>query len=66
MLLSCTLHIINVPGELIISKLQVVLGGGLVVHSFRIPPDSDGSGTKVTGRNGMGTEQAPKCDIILS
>ena len=28
-------------------------GGGLVVHSIGIPPDSDRSGTKVTGRNRM-------------
>jgi hypothetical protein len=28
-------------------------GGGLVVHSIGIPPDSDRSGTKVIGRNGI-------------
>jgi hypothetical protein len=36
------------------------------VHSVGILPDSNGSGTKVTSRNGMGTEQAPECAIILS
>ena len=38
----------------------------LVVHSVEIPLDFDRSGTKVTSRNGMGTEQAPECAIILS
>ncbi len=38
----------------------------LVVHSVAIPPDSDGSGTKVTGRHGMVLEQAADCAIILS
>jgi len=38
----------------------------LVVHSVGIPPDTNGSGSKVTGQNGMGTEQATECAIILS
>jgi hypothetical protein len=38
----------------------------LVVHSVGIPPESDESGTKVTGRHGMVPEQAPECVIILS
>ncbi len=35
------------------------------MHSVGILPDSNGSGTKVTGRHGMVPEQAPECAISI-
>jgi len=36
-----------------------------VMHSFGIPPDSDGSRTKVTGRHRIVPEQAAECAITI-